>query len=98
MVHFQLHQLLIFLHHRIQLIPLKEGYLYVKCTDVETLNGAVSGRILHLSNRDDSPVQAAGIGQQAQFILFQDSKPRYAIIKGFVIDLTKELQELSFPE
>jgi hypothetical protein len=77
---------------------LKEGYLYAKCTDDQSLNDVVSGRILHLTNRDESPVQAAGIGQQAQFILFQDSKPRYAIIKGFVIDLTKELQELSFPE
>ena len=77
---------------------LKEGYLYAKCTDNQSLSGAVSGRILHLTNRDESPVQAPGIGQQAQFILFQDSKPRYAIIKGFVIDLTKELQELSFPE
>jgi len=77
---------------------LKEGYLYAKCTDDQTLTGASNGRILHLTDQDESPVQAAGIGQQAQFILFQDSKPRYAIIKGFVIDLTKELQELSFPE
>jgi hypothetical protein len=77
---------------------LKEGYLYVKCTDNQTLTGALSGRILHLTNQDESPVQAAKIGQQAQFVLFQESKPRYAIIKGFVVDLSKELQDLSFPE
>lgn len=77
---------------------LKEGYLYVKYTDAQTSNGLVNGRILHLLNQDSSPVQAPSIGQQAQFILMQDSKPRYAIIKGFVIDLNKDLSELTFPE
>jgi len=77
---------------------LKDGFLYVKYTDTQTPIGAVSGRILHLTNQDKSPVQAPSIGQQAQFVLFSNSKPRYAIIKGFVIDLTKDLQDLSFPE
>lgn len=77
---------------------LKEGYLYVKHTDSQSSSGSVSGRILHLTNQDNSPVQTATIGQQAQFILIEGSKPRYAIIKGFVIDLTKELQDLTFPE
>lgn len=77
---------------------LKDGFLYVKYTDAQTPIGTVSGRILHLTNQDKRPIQAPSIGQQAQFVLFSDSKPRYAIIKGFVIDLTKELQDLSFPE
>lgn len=77
---------------------LKEGYLFVKLTDSAISNGAHKGRILTITNQESSPIQTAAIGQQAQFILIENSKARYAIIKGFVIDLTKELKDLTFPE
>lgn len=72
----------------------KEGYLYVKWTDAKSPDGPMSGRLLNLSNTETEPVKAAGIGQQAQFILAKDGKPEYAVINGFVLDLNKEMKQV----
>jgi hypothetical protein len=72
----------------------KEGFLFVKWTDTKSPSGPVSARLLNLTNAETGPVKAAGIGQQAQFILTKEGKPEYAIINGFVLDLNKEMKQV----
>ena len=72
----------------------KEGYLFVKWTDTKSPAGPMSARLLNLTNMETGPLKAAGIGQQAQFILTKEGKPEYAVINGFVLDLNKEMQQV----
>jgi hypothetical protein len=72
----------------------KEGFLFVKWTDIKSPSGPVSARLLNLTNAETGPVKAAGIGQQAQFILTKEGKPEYAVINGFVLDLNKEMKQV----
>jgi hypothetical protein len=72
----------------------KEGYLYVKWTDTQSPAGPVSARFLNLTNAESGPLKSAGIGQQAQFILTKDGKPEFAVINGFVLNLSKEMQQV----
>ena len=71
-----------------------EGYLFVKWLDAKSPVGPLSNRILNLTNNDIGPLKAAGIGQQAQFLLTREGKPEFAVINGFVLDLNKDLQQV----
>ena len=73
---------------------IKEGYLFVKWLDAKSPVGPLSNRILNLTNNDIGPLKAAGIGQQAQFLLTREGKPEFAVINGFVLDLNKDLQQV----
>ena len=42
------------------------------------------------TNQDNGPFKAAGIGQQAQFLLVKEGKPEAAVVNGYLIDLNKE--------
>ena len=73
---------------------IKEGYLFVKWLDAKSPVGPLSNRLLNLTNNDIGPLKAAGIGQQAQFLLTREGKPEFAVINGFVLDLNKDLQQV----
>ena len=73
---------------------IKEGYLFVKWLDAKSPVGPLSNRIINLTNNDIGPLKAAGIGQQAQFLLTREGKPEFAVINGFVLDLNKDLQQV----
>lgn len=70
---------------------IREGYLFVKWTDGASPAGPLSGRLLNLTNKEINTIQTASIGQQAQFLLSRDGKPVYALLNGYVLDLTKNL-------
>ena len=69
---------------------IKEGYLFVKWTDGKSPSGPLNSRLLNLTNNDFNTVRTASIGQQAQFLLTKDGAPQYAVINGYMVDLSKE--------
>jgi hypothetical protein len=74
---------------------IKEGYLFVKWTDGKSPTGAIKNRLLNLTNGHETPVQVAGIGQNAQFLLTKDGKPVYAVVNGYKVDLNQPAKVLS---
>jgi hypothetical protein len=74
---------------------IKEGYLFVKWSDGKSPTGAIKNRLLNLTNGSETLVQAAGIGQNAQFLLTRDGKPVYAIVNGYKVDLNQPAKVLS---
>jgi hypothetical protein len=70
---------------------IREGYLFVKWTDGTSPAGPLSARLLNLTNKATNAIQSASIGQQAQFLLSRDGKPVYALLNGYVLDLTKDV-------
>lgn len=70
---------------------IREGFLFVKWTDAASPAGPMSARLLNLTNREVNTIQSASIGQQAQFLLSRDGKPVYALLNGYVLDLTKDV-------
>ena len=73
---------------------IKEGYLFVKWLDAKSPVGPLSNRILNLTNNDIGPLKAAGIGQQAQFLLTREGKPEFAVINGYLLNLNQDMQQL----
>ena len=74
---------------------IKEGYLFVKWKDGKSPTGAIKNRLLNLTNGNETPVQVAGIGQNAQFLLTKDGKPVYAVVNGYKVDLNQPAKVLS---
>lgn len=72
----------------------KEGFLFVKLSDSTSPAGPVKDRLINLTNQENGPFKAAGIGQQAQFLLVKEGKPEAAVLNGYLIDLNKELPEV----
>lgn len=73
---------------------IKEGYLFVKWSDGRSPAGAIRNRLLNLTNSSENPVQVAGIGQNAQFLLTKDGKPVYAVVNGYKVDLSQPAKVL----
>lgn len=71
---------------------IKNGYLYVKWENESSPIGPIRDRLLNLTNKEMffEPVVTA----PANFILVKDEKPMYAVINGFVIDLSVEAKPL----
>lgn len=74
---------------------IKGGYLFVKWSDSKSPVGAVKNRLLSLTNNKESPVEEAGIGQSAHFLLTRDGKPVYAVVNGYKVDLGQPAKVLS---
>ncbi len=74
---------------------IKEGYLFVKWLNGKSPTGAIKNRLLNLTNNSENQVQAAGIGQNAEFLLTRDGKPVYAVINGYKVDLNQPAKVLS---
>lgn len=68
---------------------IREGYLFVKLSDSTAPAGPLKDRLLNLTNQDNGPFKAPGIGQQAQFLLVKEGKPEAAVVNGYLIDLNK---------
>lgn len=68
----------------------KEGYLFVKWSDAKSPAGPVKNRLLNLTNGSQGPVQVAGTGERAHFLIAKDGKPVYAVINGYKVDLSAE--------
>jgi len=70
---------------------IRAGYLFIKWTDGTSPSGPLNARLLNLTNKENNTIQTASIGQQAQFLLSRDGKPVYALLNGYVLDLTKDV-------
>ncbi len=70
---------------------IRAGYLFVKWKDAASPVGPLRSRLLNLTNKETNNIQSASIGQQAQFLLNRDGKPVYALLNGYVLDLSKEV-------
>jgi hypothetical protein len=73
---------------------LKQGYLFVKFSDQKSPTGPVKNRLLNLTNSAVQNTEPVGLGQSANFILAASDKPVFAVINGFLVDLTKEVKAL----
>lgn len=74
---------------------IKDGYLFVKWSDAKSPVGAIKNRLLNLTNNNESPVQEAGIGQGAHFLLTREGKPVFAVVNGYKVDLNEPANVLS---
>lgn len=72
----------------------KQGYLFVKWSDAKSPTGPLMNRLLNLTNDNQSPVQFAGTGERAHFLVEKDGKPLYAVINGYKVDLAAEAKAL----
>jgi hypothetical protein len=70
---------------------IRAGYLFVKWKDAASPAGPLRSRLLNLTNKKTNNIQSASIGQQAQFLLSRDGKPVYALLNGYVLDLSKDV-------
>lgn len=70
---------------------IRAGYLFVKWTDAASPAGPLSSRLLNLTNKESNSIKTASMGQQAQFLLSRDGKPVYALLNGYVLDLSKDV-------
>ncbi len=73
---------------------LKQGYLFVKFTDMKSPTGPIKNRLLNLTNNGNQDPHAIALGQSANFILSAANQPVFAVVNGFLIDLTKEIGAL----
>ncbi|MET3112849.1 hypothetical protein AAKU52_000567 [Pedobacter sp. CG_S7] len=73
----------------------KEGYLFVRFSDQKSPTGPVKNRLLNLTNNSiPQNNQPIGLGNAANFILSADDKPVFAVVNGFLVDLTKDVAAL----
>jgi hypothetical protein len=68
---------------------IKEGFLFVKWSDERPAAGAVYGALLNLTGNENVATQVAAPGQNANFLLARNNVPVYAVINGFLLDLSK---------
>lgn len=74
---------------------IKQGFLFVKWSDAKSPTGAIKNRLLNLTNGKENQVQAAGIGQPAQFLLTKEGKPVIAVVNGYKVVLDEPAKVLS---
>lgn len=68
----------------------KEGYLYVSFTDANTPSGNIKNRLLNLTNEKTIQTTSPQIAKPANFILTKNDQAKFAVINGFLVDLSKE--------
>jgi hypothetical protein len=73
---------------------LKQGFLFVKFSDQKSPTGPIKNRLLNLTNSVNQNPQLFGLGQNANFILAKQSQPVYAVVNGYLIDLSKNIEVL----
>lgn len=73
---------------------IKEGFIFVKWSDGKSPTGAIRNRLLNLTNNTQNPIQTAGIGENAQFLLSKNGKLVYAVVNGYKVDLNAEAKVL----
>jgi len=74
---------------------LKQGYLYIRFSDQRSPAGPVQGRLLNLINGASVSSRPIALYQYPNFILATpDGKPAYAVVNGFLVDLSKEISSL----
>jgi hypothetical protein len=74
---------------------LKEGYLFVKWNDEKSPAGRSDKHILNLINNDGAAMVIAAPSQPANFLLTKEGTPVYAVVNGYLVDLSK--QDVSLP-
>lgn len=67
---------------------IKEGYLYINCSDNKVSPGYQTGGLLSLILNPDL-VPEIGIDQPATFLLAKDGKPFYAVVNGLLLNLNE---------
>ncbi|MDQ7948815.1 MAG: M14 family metallopeptidase [Pedobacter sp.] len=71
---------------------LMEGYLFVKLENATSPIGPIRNRLLNLINNTET-AQFSG-GGPANFILYKQQKPYYAVVNGYVLKLDEPVKAL----
>ena len=66
----------------------KEGFLYIKWSDENTPTGALKNRLLNITNEEKNDKET-GLGESANFLLTKNGVVVYAIINGYLVDVSK---------
>ncbi len=66
----------------------KEGFLYIKWSDEKTPTGMLKNRLLNLTNEERNEKET-GLGEAANFLLTKNGVAVYAIINGYLVDVSK---------
>lgn len=74
---------------------LRQGYLYIRFSDQRSPTGPVQNRLLNLTNGPPASRPPIALYQYPNFVLAaRDGKPAYAVVNGFLVDLSKEISYL----
>lgn len=74
---------------------LKQGYLYIRFSDLRSPLGPVPGRFLNLINGESANPNPIVLYRYPNFVLSSSGgKPVYAVVNGFLIDLNREVPAL----
>lgn len=74
---------------------LKQGYLYIRFTDLRSPVGPLPGRLLNLINGGSVNPHPIVLYRYPNFVLSaSEGKPAYAVVNGFLVDLSKEISPL----
>lgn len=68
---------------------IKQGFLFVKWSDGKSPAGAMKNRLLNLTNNAGHQAKI-GLGQYANFILSKDGMPVFAVVNGFLVNLSED--------
>ncbi len=71
---------------------IKKGYLFLKWRNETSPAGVIQGRMLNLTNTKMLLEQK--VTASANFILAKGKRPAYAIVNGFLVDLSSEVKPL----
>ena len=66
---------------------IKSGYLFVKLADGPSPAAPIKNRLLNLNNTEN--LEGTIVPGPANFILAKKKKPAYAVVNGFLIDLSE---------
>lgn len=72
---------------------IKQGFLYVKLTDSNISSGPLKNHLLNLTHASEVAPDPKP-GQAANFLLYENDSPRYAVVNGFLLDLEEDDQTL----
>lgn len=66
----------------------KEGFLYIKWSDEKVPTGVLKNRLLNITNEEKNEKET-GLGEPANFLLTKNGVAVYAVINGYLVDLSK---------
>jgi hypothetical protein len=78
-----------------ELALIKEGFLFVKWSDERPASGALYGRLLNLTGNEGVAPQVPAPGQHANFLLARNNVPVFAVVNGFLLDLSKPPESIA---
>ena len=71
-----------------ELALVKQGFLYVKWRDDQSPTGMLKNRLLNITNEEKNEKEIS-LGEPANFVLMKNDKVVYAVINGYLVDVSK---------